>query len=66
MCAINVLYILCNKYMLWYVMLLCIVHTNVSINGKIKTFPCTKLSTRNGMCENGLSARAPRAQPGSC
>ena len=35
------------------VWLLCIVHTNLSINGKkTKTFSCTKQSMRNGRCEN--------------
>jgi len=27
---------------------------------------CTKLPMRNGMCENRLCARAPRARQGSC
>ena len=50
------------------VSLLCIVHTNLSINEKQKkpTFPCIKLSMRNGMYETRLCARAPRASQGSC
>ena len=31
----------------------CIVHTNLSINGKKTTVPFTKLSMRNGRCEMG-------------
>ena len=31
-----------------------------------KTFPYTKLSVRNGRCENRLCARTPRARQGSC
>jgi len=46
--------------------LLCIVHTNLTINGKKITFPCTKLSMRNGKREYKLCARAPRARQGSC
>ena len=47
--------------------LLCIVHTNLSINGKKeKTFSCTKLSMRNGRCENRVCTRAPRARQCSC
>ena len=47
--------------------LLSIVHTNISIKGERKnTFPCTKLSMRNGRCVNRLCARAPRARQGSC
>ena len=33
---------------------------------KEKSFPCTKLSMRNGRCENRLCARASRAWQGSC
>ena len=69
---------LINASKVW---LLCIVHTNLSINGdfvlytpihqlteKKKMFPCTKLSMRNGMCEHNrlLCARAPRARQDSC
>ena len=44
----------------------CIVHTNLLINGKKKTFPCTKLSMRNSRCEHRLCAWAPHARQGSC
>ena len=44
----------------------CIVHTNLSINGKKKTFPYTKLSKRNNTCEHRLCACAPHARQGSC
>ena len=31
-----------------------------------KKFLCTKLSMRNGRCENSLCSRTPRARQGSC
>ena len=63
-------------YKIWYyatylidaskVWLLCIVHAIISINGKKKTFPCTKLSMRNGECEHRSCVRATRARQRSC
>ena len=52
-----------NASKVWFI---CIVHTNLSITGKKKKFPCTKLSMRNGRCENRLWVGAPRARQGSC
>jgi len=43
-----------------------VLYTQISINRKKKTFPCTKLSMRNGRCGNRLFARAPRAWQGYC
>ena len=51
-------------YKVW---LLCIVNTNLSINGKKKKlFHVQKLSMRNDLCEIRLCARALLAQQGSC
>ena len=45
---------LTNASKVW---LRCIVHTNISTNGKKNTFPCIKLSMRNGRCEHRFRAR---------
>ena len=51
---------LINASKVW---LLCIVHTNLSINEKQKN---KHFHVLNYPCGNRLSARAPRAQQGSC
>jgi len=42
------------------------VDVNLSINGKKKTFTCSKPSMRNGGCEKRLCDWATRARQGSC
>ena len=59
MCAINVLYILCNKYMLCYVMLTCTLKTvdfvkrsNINGNKENTDFELDKVTVISNICND--------------